>query len=340
MLFCFKVKGQKSTYKFDKLPYEYNPGVTRRRRTASYGWKISTSPNHGLERGNYSFPRHLNSAAHSCGADDGICGGVMPPSARRSSQFTSLQPKTQIWFPEESRASQNECERRCVNNWGTSESAAPESRNQSARLLAEEQSSFGNVTPSPATHSRSFVTPQTFHSSSDLRDTEQNASHEVSSSFVCARNPESSRFTYPLNVVQQNSLRNDTPSAVMKADTYASVTPESSHSRSPLCVVERNVSRNDTPSAAMYAETFASVTPESSYSRSPLYVVENNASHNSLPSGLTYSSVYVTNRVPFFPPVHSIPYLPLMYVVPVPYEHLPVITSVTGNYSGHPSQDK
>lgn len=293
MLFCFKVKGQKSTYKFDKLPYEYNPGVTRRRRTASYGWKISTSPNHGLERGNYSFPRHLNSAAHSC-----------------------------------------------AHNWGTSESAGPESRNQSARLLAEEQSSFGNVTPSPATHSRSFVTPQTFHSSSDLRDTEQNAPHEVSSSFVCARNPESSRFTYPLNVVQQNSLRNDTPSAVMKADTYASVTPESSHSRSPLYVVERNVSRNDTPSAAMYAETFASVTPESSYSRSPLYVVENNASHNSLPSGLTYSSVYVTNRVPFFPPVHSIPYLPLMYVVPVPYEHLPVITSVTGNYSGHPSQDK
>ena len=331
------MKGQKSTYKFDKLPYEYKPGVTRRRRTASYRWKISTSPKHGRERGNYSFLRHRNSVTSSSGADDSISGGVRPPHALHSSQITSLRPKTQIWFPEEARASHGKCKRRRANNRGTIESTVPVSHNPRPPLLAEEQSSFGNVTPSLETHSRSFVTAQSFHSSSDLCVTGQNASHNISSSFVCARNSKSPRFTYPLNVVQQTASRSGRPSAAMSADTYASFTPESSHSRSPPYIVGRNMSRNDTPSAAMYAETFASVTPESSYSRSPLCVVGKNASPNGFPSDLTYSSVYVTDRVPFFPPVHRIPYLPLMYVLPVRCEHLPVITSVIGNYSGHPS---
>ena len=371
--FFFKVKGQKSTYKFDNLPYEYNPGVTRRRRTA---WKISTSPESSMESGNYSFLRRLNSVTNSSGANDSS-GSVMPPYALRSSQFTSPQPKTQIWFPEGARASQNECERRRGNKWGTFESAAPESRNPRPPLFTEEQSAVGNVMPSLATYSRSFVTPQSFRPSSSLCVAEQNVSHKVSSSVVCARNPESSRFTNPLNVMQQNASRNDTPSVALCSNTYASITPESSHSRpplyiieknvlrndtpsaatypaetfasvtsesshsrSPLNVVEQNASRNDTPSAAMYADTRTFVTPESSHSRSPLYVVEKNASHHGLPSDLTYSSVYVSDRVPFSPPVHRMRYLPLMYVVPVPYEHLPVITSVTGNYSGHPRQDK
>ena len=407
------MKGKKSTYKFDKLPYEYNPGVTRRRRTASYRWEISTSPKHGTERGNYSFLTQLNSS----GAD----AGFMPPYAQRSSQLTSLQPKAQIWFPEEERASYNKFERRRVNNWGTFESAALESRNPNPPLFAEEQRAVGNFTPSSlVTHSKSFVTPQSYHSSSGLCAAKRNISYEVSSSLVCA-NPESTQSTYPLNVEQQNASRNDTPSAAMCAETFASVTPESSQSRSPLYVVEKNASRNDTPSAAMYADAFASVTPESSHLRSPLYryvvekntslnntpsaamhadnftsvtpesshlrsplyrnvvekntslnntpsaaiyadnfasvtpesshlrsplyryVVENNAPRNGLPSDLAYASVYVTGSVPWptpvFPPVHRIPYLPLM-VVPVPCERLPVITSVTGNYSGHPGQDK
>ena len=289
-----------------------------------------------MERGNYSFLRHRNSATNTSGTDDGISWDVRPPYALSSSQFNCLQSKSQVWFPEEARPSRGECERRRTNIWGTFESAAPESRNESPPLLAQERSSFRNVTPSHATHSRSFVTPQPSHSSSDPCVTGQNASHKVSSSFVCARNPKSPRFTYPLNVVQQTASRSGVPSATMSADTYSSVTPKSSHSRSPPYMLGRNVSRNDTPSATMYAETFTSVTPESSYSRSPLYVVEENASHNGFPSDLTYSSVCVADRVPFFPPVHRIPYLPLMYVVPVRYEHLPVITSVMGNYSGHP----
>ena len=330
------MKGQKSTFKFDKVPYEYNPGVTRRRRTASYGWKIPTAPTHGMERRNSSFLTQLNSS----GADDGF----MPPYALRSSQLTSLQPKAQIWFPEEARASHNKFEGRRVNNWGSFASAALKSRNPSPPLFAEEQSAFRNVTPSLVTHWKSLTTPQSYHSSSDLSVTKQNSSHKVSLSFFCA-NPESTRSTYSLNL-HQNSSRNDTPSAATCAETFASFRPESSHSRSPLYVREKYASRNETPSAAMYADTFASVTPESSHLRSNLYryVVEKNASRNGLPSDLAYSSVCVTDRVPWptpvFPPVHRLPYLPLMYVVPVPHEHLPVITSVTGNYSGHPGQDK
>ena len=373
--FCSKVKGKKSTYKFDKLPYEYIPGVTRRRRTASYRWKISTSPEHGIERGNYSFLTRLNSS--------GTDAGFMPPYAQRSSQLTSLQPKAQIWFSEEARASQNKFERGCVNNWGTFVSAVLESRNPSPLLFADEQSAVRNVTSSLVTNSKSLVTPQSYHSSSDLSVAKQNISHEVSSSFVCA-NPASTQSTNPQNVEQQNASRNDKPSAAMSPENFVSVTPESSQSRSPLYVVEKNASRNDTPSAAMYVDTFASVTeesshlrsplyryvlekntsrnntrsaamyadtlssvtPESSHLRSPLYMynVEKNASRNGLPSHLAYASVYVTDSVlwptPVFPPVHGIPYLPLMYAVPVQYERLPVITSVTGNYSGHPSQDK
>ena len=411
--FCSKVKGKKSTYKFDKLPYEYNPGVTRRRRTASYRWKISTSPEHGVERGNYSTLTQLNSS----GAD----AGFMPPYAQRSSQLTSLQPKAQIWFPEEARALHNKFERRRVNNWGTLESTVLESRNPSPLLFADEQNAVGNVTSSLVTNSKSLVTPQSYHSSSDLSVAKQNISHEVSLSFVCA-NPASTQSTNPQNVEQQNASRNDKPSAAMSPEKFASVTPESSQSRSPLYLVEKNASRNDTPSADMYADTFASVTEESSHLRSPLYRyveekntsrnntrsvamyadtlssstpesshlrsplyrydveentsrnntrsaamyadalssvtpesshlrsplyrydVEKNASCNGLPSHLAYASVYVTDSVlwptPVFPPVHRIPYLPLMYAVPVQYERLPVITTVTGNYSGHPSQDK
>ena len=337
--FCSKVKGKKSTYKFDKLPYEYIPGVTRRRRTASYRWKISTSPEHGIERGNYSFLTRLNSS--------GTDAGFMPPYAQRSSQLTSLQPKAQIWFSEEARASQNKFERGCVNNWGTFVSAVLESRNPSPLLFADEQSAVRNVTSSLVTNSKSLVTPQSYHSSSDLSVAKQNISHEVSSSFVCA-NPASTQSTNPQNVEQQNASRNDKPSAAMSPENFVSVTPESSQSRSPLYVVEKkkNTSRNNTRSAAMYADTLSSVTPESSHLRSPLYMynVEKNASRNGLPSHLAYASVYVTDSVlwptPVFPPVHGIPYLPLMYAVPVQYERLPVITSVTGNYSGHPSQDK
>lgn len=327
------MKGQKSTFKFDKLPYDYNPGVTRRRRTASYGWKISTSPTLGMERENYSFLTHRNSS----GSDDGF----MPPNALRSSQLTSLQPKAQIWFPEEARASHNKFERRRVNNWGTFESAALESRKPSPPLFAQEQSAFGNVTSSLVSHSKS----QSYHTSSGLSVAIQNSSQAVSSSFVCA-NPESTRSTYPLNVVQQNASRNHKPSATTCAETFAYFRPESSHSRSPFYVVEKNASRNDMPSAAMYADTFASVTPKSSHLRSPLYryIVEKNAPRNGLPSDLAYASMYVTDSVPWptpvFTPVHRLPYLPLMYVVPVSYEHLPMITSVTGNYSGHPAQDK
>lgn len=335
--FCSKVTGQKSTFKFDKLPYEYIPGITRRRRTASYRWKISTSPTHGTERGNYSFLTHLNSS----GADDGF----MPPYALRFSQLASLQPKAQIWFPEKARASHNKFERRHLSNWGTFESPTLESRSPSPPLFAEEQSAFGNVTPSLATYWKALVTPQSYHSISDLSVAKQNTSHEDSSSFVCA-NPESTRSTYPLTVVQQNASRNYTPSAATCAETFASVTPESSRSRSPFYVIEKNASRNGTPSAAMHADTFASVTPQLSHLRSSLYryVAEENSSRNGVPSDLAYASEYFTHRVPWptpvFPPVHRIPYLPLMCVVPVPYEHLPVITSVTGNYSGHPGQDK
>ena len=336
-----------------------------------------------MDRGNDSFLSHPNCATNSRNADDGISSSDMTSHALRSSQFSFLQPKTQIWFPEETRASHtlhSERGRRRANSSGTFASAAPESRNPSPPLLAKEQSAFENVTPSLATYSRSFVELQSSHSISDMSVAKQNVSRRVSPSFVCTGTPESSRSTYPLTVVEQNASPNDMPSAAMYRETFASMTPESSHSRSPLYVVKQNASRNDmpsaatyvetfasvtpesshsraplyvvkqnascndAPSAAMYTETFASMTPESSHSRSPLYVVEKNASRNVLPSDMAYPSVYVTDGVswptPVFPPVHGIPYLPLMYVIPVSYEHLPVITSVTGNYSGHPSNVK
>lgn len=340
MLFCSKVKGQTLTYKFDELPYDYHPGITRRRKKASCAWKISSYPKHGMDRGHNIFHSDRNCQTNSSNADDGISSGDVPSRFLLSSQFSFLQPKTQIWFPEQARVSQSECGRRRANNWRMFASAAPESCNPSPPLLAKEQSAFGNVTPSLATYSGSFVTQQSSHSRSDLSVAKQNVSHEVSSSFIYAGTPESSRSIYPLTVMEQNASRNDAPSATMYAETFASMTPESSHSRSPLYVVKQNASRNDTPSAATYTETFAPMTPESSHSRTPLYVVEKNASRNVLPSDLSYASVYVTDSVswstPVFPPIHGIPYLPLMYVVPVSCEHLPVITSVTGNYSGHP----
>lgn len=143
--------------------------------------------------------------------------------------------------------------------------------------------------------------------------------------------PKTSDSSSPLQALKQAVSRNVTLSDA----TYSGIflTPESSPPRSP-----QNASRNTTPSPT----NVAWVTPESCKScnsSSSQHMTEPHVSRNVTPTGIVRTPVRVSNGVvwptPTYPPDSAVPYLPLMYVVPVPYERYPVITGVTGNYHRH-----
>ena len=311
-LFNFKVKGQRTTYKFVSLPYDYHPGITRRRKKIPCRRIMSAHPEYRMDNRNCTFQDDPKWGAttptwtdlHGRRSTDleytnlSICSSFHPDSPEETrfsnpddglrydevvhtplyppSSFHSTCPQTstKIWFPEEARASYSGQERRSTNNWQTFPS----------------------------------VTPKLSHPSP------------------------------PLQAVQQNVSRIVTPSDAKYAGIF--LTPESSRSSSPLSVTEYYASRSDTPLAATCGGTFASVTPESRKSSSPLHVVKPHLSRNVTPTDIAYTRVRFPNsvawRTPVYPRVNTVPYLPLMYVVPVPYErHHPLITGVIGNYQGH-----
>lgn len=165
----------------------------------------------------------------------------------------------------------------------------------------------------------------------------RNANNWASFSSAAQKTSDSSS---PLQALKQTVSRNVTLSDA----TYSGImlTPESSPSSSPLGAIKQNASRNTTPSPRNHGRTIAWVTPESCKScnsSSSLHMAKPHVSRNVTSSGMACAPVRVPNGVvwptPTYPPVNTVPYLPLMYVVPVPYERYPVITGVTGNYHRH-----
>ncbi|XP_078343714.1 uncharacterized protein LOC144629350 [Oculina patagonica] len=314
--FVRKVKGQRTTYRFDNLPYDYYPGITRRRRKTPLGRRISTYQEHGMGHGNYIF------------RDDPKRGATMLWSNLHGRRNTDLDhSKLPIWRP----------------YYPNSTKEAKEASN----LRVHSCNSYDGVRHSDDLEHQPINPPSSLQSSCPQTTTQiwfpekarakynaQGRRNADNWGIIPSATPKLSSSSSPLQAVEQNVSRN----VRLPDTTYAGIflTPESSPSSSPLSVREKCVSRSDSPSAG----TFACVTPESCNSCSPLHVVEPHVSRNVTPPGMAHPPVRVPNSVvwptPVYPRVNTVPYLPLMYVVPVPYEPHPVITGVTGNYQGHP----
>lgn len=331
-LFYFQVKGQMTTYKFDKLPYDYYPGVTRRRKNVARGMSNTPYPEHGMryecvnpgqptpcysESGNYIFHNDPNWGATFWNN----------PQGQRSTGHSEFPVRSSFHpssiFPAEASNLQVQ-----ANSSNIMNNLVP--RAFSAFKMAD--------TPfyPPSSFQVSF--PQTATQVWFPDETRTARSAAVQRSADCwgtfaSITPGSSRSSSPLHAVEQNGSRKVTPSVPTYTGTF--ITPESSRPSSPLHATEQNGSRNLTPSSVpTYPGTY--VTPKPSH-----YVMEQNGSRSVTPSSVAAAPLpmHATNRViwsnPIFPRVHTVPYQPVMYAVPVPYERPPVITSVVGNYQGH-----
>ena len=340
----FKVKGQKTTYKFDKLPYDYYPGVTRSLNSVkerknspcaengmSYrhdpGREIlwcspqgqSSTQNEEIPFGIYLHPANSPEEGRIFCAQTTTSNynGVtrydamerLPVNLPRPSMLPfPISPKTQIWFREV---------------------AEKNTRGHHASLSSMQSFPF---------HASAFATPKSSRSNSPSNTLVENESRNVlPSTTYTVETPESSHFNSPLNIQEKNGSRSVTTSVI-----YPRYFPtaESHRISSPLTIVEQNTSRNITPND-IYQGPF--MTLESSNPSSPLNVMENSVSRNVTSPAAAYPPfpVRLTNNVilptPVCPWVHTVPYQPLVYSVSVPYDPRPVITSVVGNYLGHPT---
>ncbi|PFX25144.1 ETS-related transcription factor Elf-4-like [Stylophora pistillata] len=302
-----KVRGQKTTYKFDNLPYNYLPGVTRRRKRVFSARKVSSRAENWKKTGSQ--------------------GQYTPESPTNSTEFI-LSPHL---IP-------------CCGLWETLHSSNseiillnPQSSHLESSPSVEENNGL-HMIKTPVVYPIHPLTPESSPSSSPQNILEQNGSGRFAQSFYSQTHPNKETDSIVPLYTRDGSKSRSTSMSHCHGNIP---TPGSSRFLTNQFILEKLLPHKDKASVVSPRQYLI---PKPSHISSLAKSVEQSTTRVSpsltpcSPFPFPYPQNFIRPTY-VYTPVNKAPYQPPVYPVSLRYDQHPIITNVTGNYLAHPAPE-